>query len=114
MTEFSIEKKMQDVPTDHLQVLNVIRNASDKYITKEKILNQLGYALNSNNERWVRLIISNLIERYGYPIGCSYSPSKRGYYIIDTAEEKQQAMLSIKRLIDGNVRRYDALKKLEV
>ncbi|SCT24848.1 pathogenicity island protein [Staphylococcus caeli] len=108
------EKKKQTLPDDHLQVLNVIRNASDKYITKIKILNQLGYEYNSTNERWIRLVISNLIERHEYPIGCSYKKGQRGYYMISNKDEQQQAMHSIKRLIDGNVRRYEAIKKLEV
>ncbi|MDW4312492.1 pathogenicity island protein [Staphylococcus saprophyticus] len=108
------EKKKQILPDDHLQVLNVIRNAPSKYITKEKILNQLGYQINSTNERWIRSVISNLIERHEYPIGCSYKKGQRGYYMISNKEEQQQAMYSIQRLIDGSVRRYEAIKKLEV
>lgn len=113
MTEIA-ENKKQTLPDDHLQVLNVIRNASTKYITKEKILNQLGYQINAKNERWIRLVISNMIERHGYAIGCSYKTGQRGYYMISNKEEQQQAMHSIKRLIDGSVRRYEAIKKLEV
>ncbi|WP_436855203.1 pathogenicity island protein [Staphylococcus caeli] len=113
MTEVA-EKKKQTLPDDHLQVLNVIRNASNKYITKEKILNQLGYQINSTNERWIRSVISNLIEQHGYPIGCSYKKTQRGYYMISNKEEQQQAMHSIQMLIDGSVRRYEAIKKLEV
>lgn len=108
------EKKKQTLLDDHLQVLNVIRNASTKYITKEKILNQLGYQINSTNERWIRLVISSLIERYEYPIGCSYKKGQRGYYMISNKKEQQQAMNSTQRLIDGNVRRYEAIKKLEI
>lgn len=92
----------------------MIRNASNKYITKEKILNQLGYEINSTNERWIRSVISNLIEQHGYTIGCSYKKAQRGYYMISNKEEQEQAMLSIQRLIDGSVRRYEAIKKLEV
>ncbi|MEX5649478.1 pathogenicity island protein [Staphylococcus cohnii species complex 1638] len=114
MTTSTPEKKKQTLPDDHLQVLNVIRNASNKYITKEKILNQLGYEINSTNERWIRSVISNLIEQHGYAIGCSYKKAQRDYYMIRNKEEQQQAMLSIQRLIDGSVRRYEAIKKLEV
>ncbi|WP_440870344.1 pathogenicity island protein [Staphylococcus shinii] len=108
------EKKKQTLPDDHLQVLNVIRNASNKYITKEKVLNQLGYEINSTNERWIRSVISHLIERYGYPIGCSYKRRERGYYIITTDEEKQDAMQSVKRLADGSMKRYEALKHIKI
>lgn len=108
------EKKKQTLPDDHLQVLNVIRNASNKYITKEKVLNQLGYEINSTNERWIRSVISQLIERYGYPIGCSYKKYERGYYIITTNEEKQDAMQSVKRLADGSMKSYEALKHIKI
>ncbi|MCC5281183.1 pathogenicity island protein, partial [Staphylococcus aureus] len=46
--------------------------------------------------------------------GCSYKPSERGYYIITTEQEKQQAMRSIKKLADGSMKRYEALKRIEV
>src|SRR5699024_1877927 len=114
MTTSTPEKKKQPLPDDHLQVLNVIRNASNKYITKEKILNQLGYEINSTNERWIRSVISNLIEQHVYAIGCSYKMAQRGYYMICNDEEQQQVIISIQRLIDGSVRRYEVIKKLEV
>ncbi|NKI79230.1 pathogenicity island protein [Staphylococcus aureus] len=108
------EKETYHLPTEHLQVFNVIKNASNKYITKTKILNQLGYEYNSSNERWLRRVINSLVYDYGYPIGCSYKPSERGYYIITTEQEKQQAMRSIKKLADGNMKRYEALKRIKV
>ncbi|MDU6179601.1 MAG: pathogenicity island protein, partial [Staphylococcus lugdunensis] len=37
------KEKTYNLPDEHRQVLNVIRNTSKKYITKTKILNQLGY-----------------------------------------------------------------------
>ncbi|WP_070030956.1 pathogenicity island protein, partial [Staphylococcus aureus] len=87
---------------------------SNKYITKTKILNQLGYEYNSSNERWLRKVINSLVYDYGYPIGCSYKSNERGYYIITTEQEKQQAMISIKKLADGSMKRYEALKRIEV
>ncbi len=44
------------------------KNTSNKYITKTKILNQLGYEYNSSNERWLRRVINSLVYDYGYPI----------------------------------------------
>lgn len=65
-----IEKeKTYNLPDEHRQVLNVIRNTSKKYITKTKILNQLGYEYNSSNERWLRKVINSLVYDYAYPIG---------------------------------------------
>nr|WP_101766739.1 pathogenicity island protein [Staphylococcus aureus] len=107
-------KRDVSLPTEHLQVFNVIKNTSNKYITKTKILNQLGYEYNSSNERWLRRVINSLVYDYGYPIGCSYKPSERGYYIITTEQEKKQAMRSIKKLADGSMKRYEALKRIEV
>lgn len=107
------EKETYHLPTEHLQVFNVIKNTSNKYITKTKILNQLGYEYNSSNERWLRRVINSLVYDYGYPIGCSYKPSERGYYIITTEQEKQQAMRSIKKLADGSMKRYEALKRIK-
>lgn len=101
------EKETYHLPTEHLQVFNVIKNTSNKYITKTKILNQLGYEYNSSNERWLRRVINSLVYDYGYPIGC-------GYYIITTEQEKQQAMRSIKKLADGSMKRYEALKRIKV
>ncbi|RZH70044.1 pathogenicity island protein, partial [Staphylococcus aureus] len=61
-----------------------------------------------------RRVINSLVYDYGYPIGYSYKPSKRGYYIITTEQEKQQAMRSIKKLADGSMKRYEALKRIKV
>ena len=107
-------KKTYNLPTEHLQVFNVINNTSNKYITKTKILNQLGYEYNSSTERWLRKVINSLIYDYGYPIGCSYKKDARGYYIITTEDEKLQAMQSIKRLADGSMKRYEALKRIKI
>lgn len=42
MSEFEVKEKTYNLPNEHRQVLNVIRNTSNKYITKTKLLNQLG------------------------------------------------------------------------
>ncbi|MBS3222354.1 pathogenicity island protein, partial [Staphylococcus aureus] len=56
MSEFEVKEKTYNLPNEHRQVLNVIRNTSNKYITKTKLLNQLGYEYNSSNERWLRRV----------------------------------------------------------
>ncbi|MBC3133456.1 hypothetical protein [Staphylococcus warneri] len=110
----TIEKQVAQPPTEYLRVYDIIHNSTDKYVTKAKMLNLMGYEYNSSNERWLRNAISRLIDDYGYPIGCSYKKHERGYYIITTDEEKQQAMLSIKRLADGSMKRYEALKRIKL
>lgn len=82
-----IEKEISKVPNEYLRIYDTIQNSKDKYITKSKILNLMGYESNSTNERWLRNAISKLIDDYGYPIGCSYKKHERGYYIITTDEE---------------------------
>ncbi|EHJ08880.1 mobile element-associated protein [Staphylococcus simiae CCM 7213 = CCUG 51256] len=109
-----IEKEKIMVPTEYLRVYDTIQNSKEKYVTKSKILNLLGYEYNSSNERWLRNTISKLIDDYGYPIGCSYKKHERGYYIITTEQEKQQAMQNIKKLADGSMKRYEALKRIEI
>ncbi|MBC3017505.1 pathogenicity island protein, partial [Staphylococcus aureus] len=61
MSEFEVKEKTYNLPNEHRQVLNVIRNTSNKYITKTKLLNQLGYEYNSSNERWLRRVINSLV-----------------------------------------------------
>ncbi|SUM03148.1 pathogenicity island protein [Staphylococcus devriesei] len=109
-----IEKEITKVPNEYLRIYDTIQNSKDKYITKSKILNLMGYESNSTNERWLRNAISKLIDDYGYPIGCSYKKYERGYYIITSEEEKAQAMSSVKKLADGSMKRYEALKRIKL
>ncbi|MDU3950076.1 MAG: pathogenicity island protein, partial [Staphylococcus aureus] len=37
--------KNQSVPNEYLRVYDIIQNSNEKYVTKTKILNQLGYPL---------------------------------------------------------------------
>ncbi|MEZ2068479.1 pathogenicity island protein, partial [Staphylococcus aureus] len=108
------EKETYHLPTEHLQVFNVIKNTSNKYITKTKILNQLGYEVNKANNRWLTQVITSLIINYHYPIGYSYKKDTRGYYIIKTQADKIEAIKSIKGLIEGSQNRLKALEEIEV
>ena len=108
------EKETYHFPTEHLQVFNVIKNTSNKYITKTKILNQLGYEVNKANNRWLTQVITSLIINYHYPIGYSYKKDTRGYYIIKTQADKIEAIKSIKGLIEGSQNRLKALEEIEV
>ncbi|WP_251517738.1 MULTISPECIES: pathogenicity island protein [Staphylococcus] len=104
----------KEVPTRYLQVYNIIDNTPDTYITNKKIINILGLEYNANTERWLRQVINELVELYRYPIGCSYKKYARGYYIIRTPEQKEEAMRSIRVQINGSLKRYDALKEMEI
>lgn len=99
---------------DHIRVLNVLRNTKHEIITKQNIFNQLNMEFNRNNDRWLRNTINSLVVDYGYPIGYSYKKDARGYFMVKSKEQKELALRSIKRHIEGSLKRYEALKKTEI
>ncbi|MFG5046002.1 pathogenicity island protein [Staphylococcus haemolyticus] len=99
---------------DHIKVLNVLRNTKHEIITKQNIFNQLNMEFNRNNDRWLRNTINSLVVDYGYPIGYSYKKDTRGYFMVKSEEQKELALRSIKRHIEGSLKRYEALKKTEI
>ena len=107
----TIEK---EVTNDHIRVLNVLRNTKHEIITKQNIFNQLNMEFNRNNDRWLRNTINSLVVDYGYPIGYSYKKDARGYFTVKSEEQKELALRSIKRHIEGSLKRYEALKKTEI
>lgn len=106
-----IENKLTN---DHIKVLNVLRNTKHEIITKQNIFNQLNMEFNRNNDRWLRNTINSLVVDYGYPIGYSYKKDARGYFMVKSEEQKELALRSIKRHIEGSMKRYEALKKTEI
>lgn len=99
---------------DHIRVLNVLRNTKHEIITKQNIFNQLNMEFNRNNDRWLRNTINSLVVDYGYPIGYSYKKDARGYFMVKSEEQKELALRSIERHIEGSLKRYEALKKTEI
>lgn len=99
-------KKTQELPDEHRQVLNEIINASDKYITKEKLL----IKLEMPNSYWRTLnsIISDLIIKYGYVIG---STRNNGYYLCESDEDIDKAIYTLESLNGGIFRRIEVLRK---
>ena len=106
-----IENKLTN---DHIKVLNVLRNTKHDIITKQNIFNQLNMEFNRNNDRWLRNTINSLVVDYGYPIGYSYKKDTRGYFMVKSEEQKELALRSIKRHIEGSLKRYEALNKIEI
>ncbi|BGE83474.1 MULTISPECIES: pathogenicity island protein [Staphylococcus] len=107
----TIEKELTN---DHIRVLNVLRNTKHEIITKQNIFNQLNMEFNRNNDRWLRNTINSLVVDYGYPIGYSYKKDTRGYFMVKSEEQKELALRSIERHIEGSLKRYEALKKTEI
>ena len=103
-----------ELTNDHIKVLNVLRNTKHEIITKQNIFNQLNMEFNRNNDRWLRNTINSLVVDYGYPIGYSYKKDARGYFMVKSEEQKELALKSIKRHIEGSLKRYEALKKTEI
>lgn len=99
-------KKTQELPDEHRQVLNEIINASDKYITKEKLL----IKLEMSNSYWRTLnsIISDLIIKYGYVIGSTRSD---GYYLCESDEDIDKAIYTLESLNGGIFKRIEVLRK---
>ncbi|MCG2136627.1 pathogenicity island protein [Staphylococcus epidermidis] len=106
-----IENKLTN---DHIKVLNVLRNTKHDIITKQNIFNQLNMEFNRNNDRWLRNTINSLVVDYGYPIGYSYKKDARGYFMVKSEEQKELALRSIKRHIEGSLKRYEELNKIEI
>ncbi|MET2743888.1 pathogenicity island protein [Staphylococcus caprae] len=107
----TIEKELT---SDHIRVLNVLRNTKQEIITKQSIFNQLNIEFNKNNDRWLRNTIHSLVVDYGYAIGYSYKKDSKGYFMVKSDEQKELALRSIKRHIEGSLKRYEALKKTEI
>ena len=106
----TIEKELT---SDHIKVLNVLRNTKQEIITKQSIFNQLNIEFNKNNDRWLRNTIHSLVD-YGYAIGYSYKKDSKGYFMVKSDEQKELALRSIKRHIEGSMKRYEALKKMDI
>ncbi|RIM16825.1 pathogenicity island protein [Staphylococcus chromogenes] len=103
----------EKLTVDELMIYNTIKNSKTKYITREKILNILGYPQSDSNDRKVRSIVNKLITQHNLGIGSSYIKSQRGYYIIRNEEDKQQAIKSLRNLHKGLLERLEALENLK-
>ncbi|MEB7408141.1 pathogenicity island protein [Mammaliicoccus sciuri] len=108
------KQRVQELPTDHRQVVDVITNAPNKYITRDKVLRQLRLEINQANYRWLASIINDLVLRFKYPIGSCRTRDKRGYYIITSKQDKDEAINTIESIIKGNIKRLEALKSIEI
>lgn len=93
----------------HVDVLNCIRNTSDKYITIRQILGRLSQP--DSYERQVKSIVFDLIVEFNYPIGSS---RQHGYFYCSKPEDKVEAVNTLKSFINGNVKRLEAFEKIEV
>jgi hypothetical protein len=106
MQKENIKKAQNEIPEEHLAVLQEIKNAPNKYITKEKLL----IKLEMPNSYWRTLnnIISDLIIKYGYIIG---STRHNGYYLCESDEDIDKAIYTLESLNGGIFRRIEVLRQ---
>ncbi|MFV5938938.1 pathogenicity island protein [Mammaliicoccus sciuri] len=77
-------------------------------------MRQLRLEINQVNYRWLASIINDLVLRFNYPIGSCRTKDKRGYYIITSKQDKDEAINTIESIIKGNIKRLEALKSIEI
>lgn len=106
MQKENIKKAQNEIPEEHLAVLQEIKNAPNKYITKEKLLIKL--ELPNSYWRTLNSIISDLIIKYGYVIG---STRHNGYYLCESDEDIDKAIYTLESLNGGIFRRIEVLRK---
>lgn len=106
------KRQSNDMPAEYYDVLNCIINAPDKYITRGKILMQLGKE--QSYTRKLVDIIHGLIVDYDCPIGASAVKGKLGYFIIKSKEDKALAVKTLTSRISGIKKRADKLQNIKL
>lgn len=102
MTKIKINK----LSTEHQAVLEVLRNAEDKYVTRKQLLLRLDKP--ESSMRYIRSLINDLIVRHGYMIG---STRERGYYLCETKEDVERAIYTLSSNNEGLIERINSLKR---
>lgn len=98
--------KNNKLTTEHLAVLEVLRNAEDKYVSRKQLLLRLNKP--ESAMRHVRTLISDLIVQHGYMIG---STRENGYYLCETKEDLERAIYTLTSNYEGLITRIEALRR---
>lgn len=91
---------------EHLAVLEALKNAEGKYVTRKQLLLRLNKP--ESAMRYVRSIINDLIVRHGYMIG---STREHGYYLCETKEDVERAIYTLSSNNEGLIERINSLKR---
>lgn len=84
-------EKEENLPELYKKVLVMIPKGSDKPVKVSEISKLTGIGSVT-----VREIVSKLRVTYGYKIGTSNEAGRSGYYIIETAEEKEATIRNLR------------------
>lgn len=102
-------KIKKDLPEHIQRVVNCIPKGSKRPITVREISSLTGFSTTA-----VRSYVSKAIVTYGIGIGASNTYGNSGYFIIETLEEKEQAMNNLKSRIREIAKRAKALESFGI
>ncbi|MEB7802511.1 hypothetical protein NGC89_13750 [Staphylococcus xylosus] len=91
---------------EHLAVLEVLRSAEDKYVTRQQLLLRLNKP--ENAMRHIRRLINDLIVQHNYMIG---STRENGYYLCETKEDVERAIYTLSSNNEGLIERINSLRR---
>lgn len=91
---------------EHLAVLEVLRSAEDKYVTRQQLLLHLDKP--ESAMRHIRRLINDLIVQHNYMIG---STREHGYYLCETKEDVERAIYTLSSNNEGLIERINSLRR---
>lgn len=91
---------------EHLAVLEVLRSAEDKYVTRQQLLLRLNKP--ENAMRHIRRLINDLIVQHNFMIG---STREHGYYLCETKEDVERAIYTLSSNNEGLIERINSLRR---
>lgn len=100
-----LAEKEKNLPEMYKKVLNLIPEGSAKPITVSDISKLTGIGNDS-----VREIVTKLIITYGYKIGTSNVIKNSGYYMIQTAEEREATVRNLRSRANQILKRARAIE----
>jgi len=100
------------LPAEHQAVFDVIRNSEHKYVTKNMIMAQLNKP--ESYRRNVEQIISDLVVKYGQPVGASSAAETKGYFIISDKHDLHIAKRDLTSRTFTINKRVEALENIKL
>lgn len=97
-----------EMPDEYLRVYNAIKNAEGS-ITKENILLQIGQ--DESYTRKFHEIVYSLAVDYKIPIGSSSKAEIKGYFLIRTEKQLNEALKSLRSRVDKIKARENSILK---
>ena len=95
-----------ELSNEHLAVLEALKNAEGKYVTRKQLLLRLNKP--ESAMRYVRSIINDLIVQHNYMIG---STREHGYYLCETKDDVERAIYTLVSNYEGLEERANSLRR---